>query len=297
MPTNLCPLTVIILTYNEERNLPTSLSSVYGWAEEVFIVDSFSDDDTLSIAKEFGVEVYQNQFEHWATQREWALEVLPITTEWVLFLDADEAVSVELAAEIQEETTSWPDDVAGVFLDRRFYFLGRWLRHGGFAPNHVLRLIRPNRTKLIPAGDREYFHVDGKTQTLKGYLIHEDKRDLAFWIKKHNRISAYAAQFRFDQASYNEFGKNTSSASGSVEGRRRIFIKDRIVARLPFWLQPFLYFFYRYIFKLGFLDGKEGLFFYILHDFWYPWLIEAKIAELEYNQQNSHVNRDTQNEP
>lgn len=140
---------------------------------------------------------------------------------------------------------------------------------------------------IHPAGDREYFHVDGETRTLDGYLIHEDKRDLAFWIQKHNRISAYAAQFRFDQSGHSDFGKKTSSASGSVEGRRRIFIKDRIVARLPFWLQPLLYFFYRYIIKLGFLDGKEGLIYYVLHDFWYPWLIEAKIAELKHQQKKN----------
>lgn len=281
---DLCPLTVIVLTYNEEKNLPVSLESVCGWAEKVFVADSYSDDCTLAIAEEFSVDVFQNEFEHWATQREWALESLPIETEWVLFLDADEAVSSELAAEIESAITSAPDNVAGFFLDRRFYFLGRWLKHGGYAPNHVLRLTRPSRTKFIPAGDREYFHVDGETKVLDGYLIHEDKRDLAFWIQKHNRISAYAAQFRFDQSGHSDFSKKTASASGSVEGRRRIFIKDRIVARLPFWLQPLLYFFYRYIIKLGLLDGKEGLIYYVLHDFWYPWLIEAKIAELKQNQ-------------
>ena len=167
-------LTVLILTYNEEVNLPVTLASVCGWAGHVAVVDSFSTDKTVEIAADFDVPVYQNHFEHWASQRNWGFDNVPINTEWVLWLDADEQVTPELAQEITEALTMVEKDVAGFYMDRHFFFMGRWLKWGGYAPNWVLRLCRPDRTRLIPAGDREYFRIDGEARYLKGYLHHED---------------------------------------------------------------------------------------------------------------------------
>jgi len=122
-----CSISVIILTFNEELNLPTSLGSVAVWADQVFIVDSFSNDRTLEVAKKFGVEIHQNSWSDWAIQRNWALDNLPIRNQWVLFLDADERVSTELANEIREALKNVPDEVSGFYINRRFIFLGKEL--------------------------------------------------------------------------------------------------------------------------------------------------------------------------
>ena len=270
------PLAVVILTYNEELNLPGALESVCDWANQVFIVDSFSTDRTVEIAKAHSAGVYQHPFEHWATQRNWALDNLPIQTPWVLFLDADERVTAELAHEMAEMLPQAPPEVAGFYVNRRFFFMNRWLKRGGYSPNWVLRLVRPEETRVIPAGDREYFQVSGIVRRLKGHLIHEDQRGLDFWIAKHNRISEMAAHKLASSASHT--GKD---GSGELEGRWRVWIRDHIVDKLPLLLQPFIFFVYRYFLRLGILDGKEGLVYYFLHDFWYPFLVAAKTMELK----------------
>lgn len=278
------PLAVVILTYNEELNLPGALESVCGLADQVFVVDSFSTDRTVEIAKSYGAEVCQHPFEHWAAQRNWALDNLPIQTSWVLFLDADERVTAELAHEIAQILPQTASDVAGFYINRRFIFLGRWLRHGGYYPNWVLRLVRPELTRVIPAGDREYFQVSGDVRYLKHCLIHEDLRGLDFWISKHNRISRMAA---LKAISVND--ETTHEKFGELEGRWRVWVRDHIVERLPAFLQPFIFFSYRYVFRLGILDGKEGLIYYFLHDFWYPFLIAAKITELRLDKKEDTV--------
>lgn len=273
---------MIVLTYNEERNLPRALRSVVGWAGAVFVVDSLSTDGTAAVAAQFDVPVYEHPFEHWATQRNWAFDNLPIATPWVLWLDADEQVTAGLAAEIAAAVQTVPDAVHGFYIDRRFYFMGRWLRWGGYSPNWVLRLVRPQHTRLIPAGDREYFRIDGEARHLRGYLHHEDSRGLASWIDKHNRISALAAHYRLDQEAQRHIGEQ----HGRLEGRWRVWLRDRVLARLPFWLEPLAFFGYRYILRLGFLDGAPGLIYYFLHDLWYPLLIAAKTIELRQRRRN-----------
>ena len=268
------PVAVVILTYNEEANLPYALASVTDWARQVFVVDSFSTDRTLEIAKSHGAEVFQHPFEHWATQRNWAIDTLPTKSPWTLFLDADESVTEDLAEEISRELPRTPDDVAGYYLDRRFFFLGRCLKHGGYRPNWVLRLVRANRTRVVPAGDREYFHVNGKTLSLSGNLLHEDRRGLDFWIAKHNRISNMAVTHMRTRGA--QSGNGTGS---SKEGHLRNWLRANALERFPALLRPFGMFIYRYFLRLGFFDGKEGAIYYFLHDFWYPFLIAAKTFE------------------
>ncbi len=276
------PLAVIILTYNEELNLPATLDSVCGWAAQVFVVDSFSTDRTLELAKSYGVEVHQHPFEDWATQRNWALDNLPIRVPWVLFLDADERVTSSLAEEIGRILPRTPPEVVAYYIDRHFFFMGRWLKHGGYSPNWVLRLVRPERTRVIPAGDREYFQVSGMARYLKGHLIHDDLRGLDFWITKHIRISSMAAR-RF----VSPVAHRISGPTGELEGHWRIWLRQNAVERLPLLMQPFAMFFYRWVLRLGFLDGTQGFVYYFLHDLWYPLLVSAKVMELRRRQEES----------
>jgi glycosyltransferase involved in cell wall biosynthesis len=271
------PLSTIILTFNEEINLPNSLNSVIHWADQVFVVDSFSTDKTIEIAKQNNVPVYENPWICWATQRNWALDNLPIRNEWVLFLDADEQISPELANEIKETLKNVPEEVAGFYINRRFIFLGRELKHGGYNPNWVLRLVRPRRTGVLPAGDSEYFQVNGQVNKLKSFMYHEDKKNIAFFIDKHNKISSSAAMKLFNKKSILDLEKEGRAV---IEGRKRVWIKETILNKLPLFLRPFVLFTYRYFLKLGFLDGKEGFIYYFLHDFWYPFLVDVKVLEL-----------------
>ena len=276
---NRCPISVIILTFNEEINLPTSLGSVAEWADQVFIVDSFSNDRTLDIAKEHGAKIYQNGWVDFATQRNWALDNLPIRNQWVLFIDADERVSPELANEISEALKNVSDAVSGFYINRRFIFLGKALKHGGYNPNWILRLVRPDKTRVLPAGGIEYFKVEGNVLRLKSLMIHEDAKDLSFFIDKHNKFySELAAKKLF----HNEkVSTEDTEKRYALEGKRRIWLKENVLNKLPLFLRPLLLFGYKYFFKLGFLDGKEGFIYFFLHDFWYPFLVDAKVFELK----------------
>jgi glycosyltransferase involved in cell wall biosynthesis len=276
-PEHKAPISIIILTFNEELNLPYSLESVIELADQVFVVDSFSTDKTLEIAREYGVQVFQNHWLDWATQRNWALDNLPINNDWVLFLDADERISPELSKEIRDTIEKIDEEISGFYINRRFIFLGRELRHGGFNPNWILRLVRAKKTRILPAGDSEYFQVQGEVKKLKSYMFHEDKKDISFFINKHNKISLLAANKLFNAEILSMQKKRIKTV---FEGKCRVWLKENILNKLPLFLRPFILFIYRYFFNFGFLDGKEGLIFYFLHDFWYPFIVDVKILEL-----------------
>jgi glycosyltransferase involved in cell wall biosynthesis len=261
---------VIVLTFNEEANLQRTLDSV-GWAKKIFVVDSFSTDRTLEIARLSGAIVYQHPFEHFATQRNWALDNLPIEAEWVLFLDADEQVTQELEDEITSKIETIHSRVSGFYINRRFIFLGRSLKHGGYSNNWVLRLVRHREATVLKGGIWEYVNVTGTTEYLKAPMLHEDRKGLKYWIDKHNQYSSAEAR------SSDKF--EIVADVGEVEGRRRLWVKRYVYNRLPPIGKAALSFLYRYVLRLGFLDGKTGFVYYFLHDLWYPLLVAAKKDE------------------
>ncbi len=276
-----CPLTVIILAFNEEINLPGALDSVVNWADQVFVVDSYSTDGTLEVAKKFDVQLFQNPWVDWATQRNWAMDNLPLKHEWVLFLDADERISPELAAEIFKVLLNVPEDVTGFYINRKFMFLGKWLKRGGYNPNWVLRLVMYKKARVLPAGDSEYFQVDGEIRKLNNCIIHDDQKPLSFFIEKHNKISDLAAIKLFKKE---KIDLQSKILKKNLEGKYRVWIKENLLVKVPLFIRPFLIFSYKYIFKLGFLDGKEGLVYFFLHDFWYPFLVDSKILEMKFKE-------------
>jgi len=252
------PVSVVILTLDERLNVPSAIESVRGWAAETFVVDCFSTDGTPEIAREAGATVVQHPFEGDGPQRNWALDNLPLKTEWVLFLDADEMVSEALRREIDgldlEGTT------ADAFSMRfRFIFLGRWLRHGGYYGTRIVRLVRRGvrwNTRTVDAKAA----VAGRVLPLEGDLIHRNRKDLGEWTGKHNVYSTVKA------------GEMVEAAAGAG-GRLRVW------GALPLVLRAFLYFGYRYFIRLGVLDGRPGLIFHTLHALWYRLLIDAKYVE------------------
>ncbi len=268
------PLTVIILTYNEELHIRRALQNVAGWAEEVIVVDSFSTDKTLEIAKNFGAKIYQHEFENQAKQFNWALNNLEIKTDWIFRLDADEYLTDELKKEIAEVLPKVEPEISGFFIKRRVIFMGRWIRHGGYYPTWILRLFRKGKARCEEREVDEHIEIlDGRIGRLKNDFVDENNNKLSWWINKHNNYSDREVK-AIAKAEADE-GKNLGG--GQVKIRR--VAKYRIYYKLPLFCRAFLYFTYRYVFRFGFLDGIPGLVFHFLQGLWYRFLVDAKIYE------------------
>lgn len=272
------PVTVLVITRNEEANIARCLGSVR-WAREVFVVDSYSTDATVEIARSMGAKTCQHAFENCAAQWNWALDNLPFSNEWVLVLDADEVVPQPLAEEIIQTVTDPAQEFSGYSLKRRVWFMGRWLRRGGLYPTWIMRLIKRSAGRFGRHGISEHMILNGRQGYLKQDFDHCDSKPLSDWIQRHNRYSELEAE---------EYLREESGASRAVfipprlggnQAERKMWIKLKVWNRLPLLFRPFLFFFRNYIFKGGFLDGAPGFIYHVLWSFWYPFLVSAKIVE------------------
>ncbi|MEZ0539267.1 methyltransferase domain-containing protein [Fibrella arboris] len=265
-------VTILILTLNEEVNLPACLQSVVGWAADVLVLDSGSTDRTVALAEAGGAKVFHRPFDTYAAQRTYAVRQLPIQTEWVLFLDADETLHDEIKACIEQAITTNPP-LAGYLIRLRFYFMNRWIRYGGYAEPQKLVLFRRTQLLNIERLMNELVFVDGPTATLNSYIIHYDRRPVSFWYEKHVRYSLLQAQ-ELQQTRRRESAHIRWSSINNKRDRRR-WLKERIWDRLPIWVRPFLYFFQRYFLLMGFLDGRAGFIYHFSHAFLYPFMIAS----------------------
>jgi len=276
MQTKQSEITVIILTYNEQLNLLFALNSVQGWAHRVYVVDSFSTDETVQIARCQHIEVYQHPFADWAAQRNWALDTIPLDTEWIFFLDADEQLTDALKKEIQIALDKVALHTAAFTIRQAFVFMGRHLKHAHDGPP-LVRLARKNRVRWICEGAREYCKVDGAIGTLKNPLWHDDHKGLTAWTEKQNGNATREAWLLWQ---HHLKPGSVNLAEGISERELRFRIRKLVWRRLPLFARSVLYFLYRYLLRGGFLDGKAGLIYSILHAFWYQFLIDAKYYEL-----------------
>lgn len=284
LPTCTARLSVLIPTFNEQVNLPACLASVCGLAEDIWVVDSYSSDQTVAIAREAGANVVQHKFEGYAQQKNWALENLPFCSEWVLIVDADERVSSELANEIRAIVARGGKGYNGFYINRKLIFYGKWIRHCGWYPSWNLRLFRRHRGRYEQRDVHEHLLLDGVAGYCQHDLIHEDLRDMSFWIAKHNRYSTQEArELNRVRHGVSTAGIKISLFKGSVERKR--FIKERIWPHLPG--RAFLFFFYTYFLRLGFLDGKHGFLFCQMHAI-FEQFTAAKLWEIEKQQCNTH---------
>src|SRR5687767_10601670 len=251
MPTAMADVAVIVLTYNEEINIAQALDSVAGWAREMFIVDSFSTDRTLEIARPYGCHVTQHKFDHYARQRNFALDELPIRSEWVLFLDADEWLPDALKQEISTVLATGPA-ANGFYLNRRLIWMGRWIRRG-YYPSWILRLFRHAHGRCDDRAVNEQIIVDGPTAHLRHDFIHEDRKSVSDWVAKHN---AYATREAVELVNAEQGGGAdavNARFTGSQAERKR-WLRRKVWNRMPPLVRPFFYFAFRYIIKGGFLD-------------------------------------------
>ena len=274
------PVSIIIPIKNEAANLPRSLEAVK-WADEIFVVDSQSTDGSIEIAKAAGARIVQFQFNGtWPKKKNWALENLPFRNEWIFILDADEVLPPEAEAEFACAIAN-AGESAGYWINRRFMFMGRWLRHA-YYPNWNLRLFRHalgRYEKLTDAatnsGDNEVHEhvvVRGRSARLRVEMDHYAFPSVAVFVEKHNRYSNWEAQVATDKL----MGGSAGQISGANVGTRRRL--KTLFLRMPF--RPLLRFLYVYVWQKGFLDGAEGYYFARLHGF-YEFLSMVKTRELE----------------
>jgi glycosyltransferase involved in cell wall biosynthesis len=273
------PISVLIPIKNEAANLPRCLACVR-WADEIFVVDSQSTDGSIAIAEQNGAQVVQFQFNGtWPKKKNWALENLPFRNEWIFILDADEVLPPEAEQEFTRAIAE-AGEVVGYWINRRFMFMGKWLRHA-YYPNWNLRFFRHSLgryEKLTDADTRsgdnevhEHVIVNGPTGRLRCEMDHYAFPSVEVFVEKHNRYSNWEARVSADQQLS---GSDAQIRSNMVGRRRRL---KQLSQRLPF--RPLLRFLYVYIWQKGFLDGREGYHFARLHGV-YELLSIAKTYEL-----------------
>ncbi len=271
-------LSIIILTKDEALNLPHCLKSLQGLDAEIFIVDSGSVDRTAEIARQAGCQVVEHPFENQAKQFNWALEKLPLKTPWIMRLDADEKLTAELVQELNEVLLKSPPEISGYQIKRRVFFMGRWIKHGGYYPTWLLRVWRAGSGICEDRWMDEHIVLhNGMMGRLKNDIVDENFKGLSFWIDKHNR---YASREVADLMGLQRKTPNEHALpSLNAQAAQRRWLKVNLYGKAPLFLRAILYFIYRYFFLAGFLDGVEGFIFHFLQGFWYRFLVDAKLYE------------------
>jgi glycosyltransferase involved in cell wall biosynthesis len=276
-------LAVIILTYNESQHLARALKHVAPIAKEIFVIDSFSSDDTVTIAQAHGAVVLTNEFTNYARQFQWGLDHAPITAGWILRLDADEIIEDDLATEIESKLTMLPMEVSGINLKRKTIFCGRWIKYGGRYPLTLLRIWRNGKARIESRWmDEHMLLIEGQSITFRGGFADHNLNDLTFFTDKHNK---YATREAIDVINERHklfvLDRHLDARGTSRQAAWKRAVKEKIYNRFPFEIGAFGYFLYRYVLRLGFLDGREGLIYHFLQGCWYRFLVGARVRELE----------------
>ncbi|MGA1933798.1 glycosyltransferase family 2 protein [Arcobacter sp. YIC-464] len=282
-------ISVVILTYNEELHIERCIKSLLPVVKNIFIIDSFSTDKTVEIAQNLGAKVYQNTWINYALQFQWGLDNCPIETEWVMRMDSDEYILPELQEEISSKISTMKGDESGIYIKRRVYFKDKWIKHGSYYPTWLLRIWRYKDGHIEQRWMDEHIKLSkGKTIQFENDLVDDNLNDLTWWTNKHNN---YATREAVDVLNiiheFLKYDEVDSNFFGTQEERKR-YLKKKY-ANLPLFTRPFIYFLWRYFIKLGFLDGKQGLIWHFLQGFWYRFLVDAKIYEIQKKAKDSNL--------
>ena len=275
-------ISVIILTFNEEIHMKRCLDRISPHVKKVFIIDSFSTDRTLEIAKEYNnVAILKNKWTNYATQFNWALENTEINTRWVLRLDADEYLTTELVEELKEHLPNLEQDITGIVFPLRRVFLGRTIRRG-MNQVKLLRLFQNGKAKSeVRQMDEHIQVIEGKTIEFKNEFADDNLNNLSWWTQKHIgyaiREAADLLDIEFDLTNA---GTTDENKQISEQAHKKRMLKHKYAMKPLFW-RSFAYFIYRYFFKLGFLEGKEGFLWHFLQGWWYRTLVDAKVFEIK----------------
>lgn len=275
-------ISVIILTYNEEIHIRRCLENVNRFASKVFVVDCFSTDRTVEIATDLGAEVVEHKWPgNQAAQFNWALNNLPISTQWVLRLDADEYLLPELVQELQTKLPLLPDDVTGIIFNRRHIFMGKWMKRGIY-PVKLLRVFRYGK------GMCEQRLMDEHIQLTEGYAIEfehdfcdHNMNNLSWFCHKHVNYAIREAVDLLDiELNLTGVAETDSDKEISPQALAKRMKKHKYAKQPLFW-RSFAYFCYRYFLKGACLDGKIGFIWTFLQGWWYRMLVDAKVYEIK----------------
>lgn len=266
-------ISIIILTYNEEKHIKRCIEHAHRTAKKIYVVDSFSTDRTCDIAEECGAVVLKNKYVNQAQQFQWALDNCPIDTEWTMRLDADEYLSIELEKELEEKLPLLGENITGVYLRLGVVFMERLLRHGYVKPVRILRLWRTGKVYMEQRWmDERCVLMEGDSIAMKNLFIDHNLNGLSFFTAKHNNYSNREVLVCFGD----ELGLNGSDEKNASRNSS----KGKYYSLPPFF-RASLYFFIRYFCCLGFLDGKAGLIWATLQAYWYRFLVDSKLHEIK----------------
>jgi glycosyltransferase involved in cell wall biosynthesis len=282
---NNLPISLIILTFNEEKNIRACLQSVVGRVNQIFVVDSFSTDNTLAICQEFNIPVIQNKFENYSIQRNWAFKNLEITNTWIMNIDADHRVSEDFWADLNQKfKVGIKANINGYMAPRRTMFLDTFVKYGGHYPIYQGVVFRKGFGQCEEKEYDQHFVIDGDTEIVKGDIIDIITESLSVFTLRHDKWSTLEANDAI--ALKNDIAKKLVKADKNgnpMEQRRYQRMK---YYSYPLFLRVFIYFFYRFIIRGGFRDGKIGMIFHFLQGFWFRFLVDAKIYEMQKNQKD-----------
>lgn len=279
-------ITSVTLTRNEAANISSCILSFKNIVERIIVMDNFSDDGTKEIAESLGAEVFQSELGYKERFKLGTSELTQITSDWILFLDADERITPEAAAELKELCDRYASDpqVNGIVVRYRTCFLGKELMHGGFYPLKKLRVFKPGTFYMENLElDEHILLKNGKYVEMKNDFLHMDFKGLSHWVVKHNGYALRAAKDYFSK-----FNQGQIVVTDGLEktAKMKRLIKYKIYYKLPIGMRAYLFYLYCYYVRLGFLDGKEGKIYAFLHSYWYRFLVDSYIYEMNKEKNN-----------
>ena len=274
-------ITALIITKNEEIHIERCINNIKKLVSDVLIIDSFSNDNTIEIAKKLNIKFIQNKFINHAKQFNFGLSQLSQDTDWVLKIDADEILTSSLIAEIKNKLPQLDKNINGIYIKRHLVFQDTLIKYGRLSPVRLLRLFRFQKGQCDNRWVDEKIKVEGKTVQFKEYIIDQNLKSLSEWIRKHDRYSS-AEALNYLLIKYNSSFNNIEQSQLNFETLSVVRLKSRnLYAKLPLIIRAFIIFSYRYFFCLGFLHGKAGLIYFFLQSLWYRILVDAKILEVQ----------------
>ena len=272
-------ISVFILTYNEEVNIQACLESLAGFTGDIVFVDSYSTDKTLEMGRAAGARIFQNKFVNHAVQCNWAIDTIEFKYDWILRMDSDELLPEKLKSELAEMARTLPADVTGIYLNRRQYFMNRWLKHGGMYPHFILRAWRKGAGRFENKTEEHFVLARGTTVKAKNDFLEDNRiNDLRFWVRKHADLADGEVRDTLGETQAQSDDLKPELLGEKVQRTR--WLKQNVYQRSPLFLRAFLYFLYRYVFRLGFLDGTPGFIFAVNQAFWYRFFIDSRIWEI-----------------
>lgn len=275
-------ISAIILTYNEEIHIKRCIESLLPITKNILIVDSFSTDKTTSIASQLGAKILQRPWKNYADQFQWALENNPFNTKWIIRIDADEYLDAEMQSTLPSILENTPTSISGYRCNLRNVFLGKKIKFGGYDPLNLLRIWRNGVGRIESRWmDEHIVLTHGETAQATGEIIHNNLNNNRWWTEKHNK---YADREMIDILNKKYFFfpiDEQIKSTNTTQAKIKRILKEKIYNKLPLFFRPSAYFILRYIFFLGFLDGKEGFAYHFLQAYWYRSLVDTRVLEAE----------------